>query len=192
MMKALTCVILAAGTSSRFGENKLLHRVGGATLLGRAIRACSAFPTMVVATPETIASFNTAGVEFVPNERPELGMAHSLQLANERIDAANAIAVLPADLALIEPEDVAHVVAASLNADLTYPQRNDGTPGHPVVFSARARLGIASLPAGDTIKQLRNRADLSRRVLDIEEAWPYLDIDTPADLGRVRKQISAG
>jgi molybdenum cofactor cytidylyltransferase len=187
MIEPLTCVILAAGTSSRFGDDKLFHRVGGEALLARAIRACGAFATVVVAGTHTIAKLDSSRVELVPNERPELGMAYSLQRANERIEASHAIAVLPADLALIEPEHVAWVVAASHEADVTHPLRHDGTPGHPVVFSARARSGIATLPPGDTIKQLRDRADLTRIVIAVDDAWPYLDIDLPADVERARK-----
>jgi molybdenum cofactor cytidylyltransferase len=188
MIEPLTCVILAAGTSSRFGDDKLFHRIDGEALLARAIRACGAFATVVVAGTQTIAKLDPSRVELVPNERPELGMAYSLQRANERIEASHAIAVLPADLALIEPEHVAWVVAASHDADVTHPLRKDGTPGHPVVFSARARTRIAALPPGDTIKQLRNRAGLTRLVLAVNDAWPYLDIDQPGDLERVRKE----
>jgi molybdenum cofactor cytidylyltransferase len=188
MSKPLTCVILAAGTSKRFGENKLFHRVGGETLLARAIRACGAFPAVVVANARTGASLDPSRAGFVQNERPELGMAYSLQQANERIDASHAIAVLPADLASIEPGHVAWVVAASHDADVTYPLRSDGTPGHPVVFSARARTGIEALPPGDTIKELRDRADLTRLVLTVDDAWPYLDIDLPEDVERARKE----
>jgi molybdenum cofactor cytidylyltransferase len=186
MIEPLTCVILAAGTSSRFGENKLFRSIGGEGLLARAIRACRAFPTVVVAGAETVARLDPSTTELVLNERPELGMAYSLQRANEVIDAARAIAVLPADLALIEPEHVARIYAAAGDADVTYPSRSDATPGHPVIFSARARKGITELPPGDTIKRLRDRADLRKCVVSVEEAWPYADVDTPGDLHRIR------
>ena len=112
-------------------------------------------------------------------------MSHSLQLADTRIDPGDAIAVLPADLGLIEPQHVAAVIAAASGFDVTYPRREDGTPGHPVMLSARAREGISSLEPGDTIKRLRDRPGLTRRILAIEQVWPYLDVDRASDLERI-------
>lgn len=182
----MTCVVLAAGTSSRFGESKLITPIDGETLLARAVRACGTFPFVVVTNAQTMQYLNRFDVDVIENDRPELGMTHSLQLAHAHIAATHAIAVLPADLALIEPSDVAYVVAACSGVDVTYPRRSDGRPGHPVVFSAHARTGIEALAPGDTIKQLRDRQDLTHRVLVIDEPWPYLDVDRKGDLVRVR------
>jgi molybdenum cofactor cytidylyltransferase len=184
MMLSVTCVVLAAGESRRFGRNKLVDDAGGETLLRRAVRCAGAFALVVVASPENARYLTGSTAHVVLNDRPDLGMAYSLQLADAAIDADRAIAVVPADLALIEPEHVAAAIAAA-DADVTYPQRSDGTPGHPVVFSPRARSGIAGLPAGDTIKRLRDRPDLTRRILAIEEPWPYLDVDEPLDQERI-------
>jgi molybdenum cofactor cytidylyltransferase len=179
----VTCIILAAGRSSRFGTDKLLHVLrNGDTLIARAVRACSGFPTVVVSSDQVAAALDSTSVTIVRNDEPERGMAHSLRLANARIDAARAIAVLPADLALIEPEHVALVIDALADADVVHPARRDGTPGHPVVFSPLARSSIGELPDGDTIRRLREREGLSRRTIVVEEAWPYADVDTRSDL----------
>jgi molybdenum cofactor cytidylyltransferase len=184
-----TCVVLAAGLSSRFGGEKLTHAPGGfgaPTLLQRAIRACERFPTVVVISPRLHGLLTQhAAVKAVVNDRPELGMAHSLQLADAEIDRRLAIAVLPADLALIEPRDVAAIVAASHGVDVVYPRRADGTPGHPVIFSPHARTRISSLPPGDTIRDLRDHPELTRLVPAIESPWPYTDIDVPHGVTQV-------
>jgi molybdenum cofactor cytidylyltransferase len=178
---SVVCVVLAAGISRRFGSNKLLRPIGGETLLQRAVRACGTFPVVVVASAENAATIDPQRTIIVVNEAPSLGMAHSLKLANDAIDASHAIAVLPADLAFIEPENVAFLVESAGDADVTYPRRRDGAPGHPVIFSAQARRAIAMLPNGDTIRTLRDRSDLSRRIVPVEEPWPYLDIDVRSD-----------
>ncbi len=179
----LVCVVLAAGVSRRFVRNKLLHVLpDGGTLLERAVKACGAYSTIVVCARELEARLEELRVRAIVNHRPEMGMTGSLQLANAAIDAAHAIAVLPADLTLIEPAHVRSVVAAAADSDVTFPCRSDGTPGHPVVFSAHARTFITQLPAGDTIRMLRDRADLTRRTLAIQEAWPYRDVDRESDL----------
>jgi molybdenum cofactor cytidylyltransferase len=180
----VTCIILAAGRSSRFGTDKLLHVLpNGDSLIARAVRACSGFPTVTVSSNQVAAALDSTRLTIVRNGEPERGMAHSLRLANARIDAAHAIAILPADLALIEPEHVTLVTESLADVNVVYPVRLDGTPGHPVVFSPYARSFIGELPDGDTIRQLRERDGLSRRTIVVEEAWPYADIDTRADLG---------
>lgn len=176
----LTCVVLAAGRSTRFGGNKLLYEANGMTLLERALAACGTFPCVAVCSPEVLPQAAARGVRAIRNERPEFGMTHSLQLAHAGIESDHAIAVLPADLALIDAPHVAAIVERSAGFDVTFPARAEGTPGHPVVFSAFARDGIPALPQGDTIRLLRDRADLRRLVVRIDEPWPYEDVDFPA------------
>lgn len=178
----VACVVLAAGTSERFSGNKLLYPLEGETLLGRALRACSAFPTVAVCSASVASFAQRDGVEVVVHSHPEYGMAYSLQRASERIDRSWSIAVLPADLRYIEPEHVALVVAAAAAADVTFPMRDDGTPGHPVVFSPRVREEIAALPRGSPIRSLRDRKDFSRLILPIPQSWPYHDVDRESDL----------
>jgi len=151
-------------------------------LLERAVRSCAAYPTVVVCSSSVAEHVRGQHVTQVINDRPELGMATSLRLANERIDATHALVVLPADVALIEASHIAYVLDRAEGVDVTYPERDDGTPGHPVVFSSHARSGIEALPDGDTIRQLRDREDLTRHVLEVDDAWPYQDVDFESDL----------
>jgi len=182
---AVTCIILAAGRSRRFGANKLLHVWGDRdTLLARALRACAGYPTLAVCSPAVAGALEGRRVTIVVNDEPDRGMAHSLRLGNARVDPSEAIAVLPADLAFIEPEHVARVVDALGESDVAFPIRSDGTPGHPVVFSAQARHFIDKLPDGDTIRRLRDRKELVRATLTIEEEWPYTDVDEPSAQGK--------
>lgn len=184
----LTIVVLAAGRSSRFGSNKLLCDIGGETLLDRTLRACGSYPVIVIASPELADRVATAGKPFVVNDAPERGMAHSLRLANALVDAASSIAVLPADLLHVTAAGVTSILECSRDVDVTMPMRADGTPGHPVVFSAAARRYIDELPDGDTIRRMRDRPELTRRIVSIEDEWPYHDVDTPSDLPSERPE----
>lgn len=177
----VTCVILAAGLSRRYGANKLLQPdAAGQTLLERAVRACSAYPTFVVALRETAVALIGSPVQIVFNDHLDLGMSHSLRLANQIIDPAHAIAVLPADLGYIRPDDVEAIAARAGEADAIYPVHPSGQPGHPVLFSPRARAGIASLHDGDTISELRDRNDLTPLRIECESRGSFADVDTPA------------
>jgi molybdenum cofactor cytidylyltransferase len=179
----LTVVVLAAGESKRFGSQKLLHGLeANDTLFERALRASGMFDTVVVCSAATLALAEALHARAILNAEPERGMAHSLRLANAEIDAERPILVLPADLLLVEPHHIADIAAAVDDADVVHPVRSDGTPGHPVYFSARARALIENLGDNEPISQVRDNPALTRRTLAIEEAWPYQDVDEPSDL----------
>lgn len=183
----LTCVILAAGTASRFGRDKLLAPIGNTTLIQRALAACGGFETVIVASPQIARhlSDRDESWQILVNEEPELGMSHSLQLANANIAKERAIAVVPADLALIEPQHVRSIAELADGYDVTFPVSPEGVPGHPVIFSAEARARIAALTAGDTIRNLRDDSALERNPVVIAERWPFTDIDRESDLANL-------
>jgi molybdenum cofactor cytidylyltransferase len=180
----LTVVVLAAGESKRFGSQKLLHRLeANDTLFERAMRASGTFDTVVVCSQATLPLAQKLHAHAILNGAPERGMAHSLRLANAELDAERPILVLPADLLLVEPHHIADIAAlASDGVDIMYPVRSDGTPGHPVYFSARARALIADLPDNEPIARLRDHPELTRQTVAIDEPWPYQDVDDPSDL----------
>lgn len=179
----VTCVVLAAGTSARMGFDKLSAALSdGTTLLERTLRACAAYPrVLVISTHNLRREHASTGIAIVLNDEPHRGMTHSLRLADRSIDASHTIAVLPADLRSIDPQTIARVAHAHRDVDIAYPVRDDGTPGHPVFFSPRARAALRDLPEGDTLRLLRDRPDFSRATVVITGDAPFVDIDTPAD-----------
>jgi CTP:molybdopterin cytidylyltransferase MocA len=107
-------------------------------------------------------------------------MAYSLRIADEAIDANDAIAVLLGDLADITRAAIgAAVDAYDDTIDVIVP-RSGATFAHPVIFGPRARRKISTLPAGDTIKLLRDDTSLRRRIVD-SDGSALIDIDTPGD-----------
>ena len=179
----LTVVVLAAGESKRFGSQKLLHRLERAdTLFERAMRACGTYDAVVVCNEHTLAAAQQLHARAILNRDPQRGMVHSLRLANDAIDPGRPILVVPADLLLIEPHHVADLAALANNEDVVFPVRPDGTPGHPVYFSAHARELIGELHDNEPIAHLRDHPLLTRRMITIEEPWPYRDVDEPGDL----------
>ena len=181
------CAILAAGRSSRMGEQKLLSLVAGTPLFARAVAAAAGYPRIVVAGPDVAPHIPPEpGLTIVVNREPARGMARSLALADAAIaDRDAALVVLLADAPLVDAASIARVVAARGDADVAYPER-DGTPGHPVVFGPRPRAEIASLPDGDTLRDLRGDRRWTRVVVPMTDDRSFTDVDTPADLARIR------
>jgi CTP:molybdopterin cytidylyltransferase MocA len=167
------------------GAQKLLLPVGGTTMLARAFAAAGEFETIVVIAPSLAGHVaNRAGLCVLINEQPELGMAHSLTLADAAIvDREAALVVLLADTPLVDAALVRRVIDARGDADVAYPVR-DGIAGHPVVFGPRVRAELAALERGDTLRRLRDDPRWRRVGLPARDDAPFLDVDTPEDFAK--------
>jgi CTP:molybdopterin cytidylyltransferase MocA len=166
------------------GRPKLLERVGGTTLIARALAAAAGRDVVVVASAAVAAELAASGaaVRVLRNDEPERGMNHSLRLADAAIPAGEPIAVLLADLPDCDAAAVARVVDAyDEHADVVVP-RAAGRLGHPVVFGPGAREKIAALGEGDGLHRVRDDAALRRRIVEAGDARAFDDIDTDDDL----------
>jgi len=180
------CAILAAGASSRMGEPKALLRIGNRTLLDRAIAATGGRRTALVTSGAIAKLLHVpAEIQLVVNDAPQRGMSHSLHLANVALGQPDApLVVLLVDTPFVDAGLVDRVVSCLESRDVAYPVCA-GVPGHPVVFGTRARMRIAALPPGDTLRFLRDDPELQRSLATIEDDAPFADVDTPEDVRRI-------
>lgn len=173
-------VILAAGTSSRVGRQKLLMEFRGRPLIEHALDAARRWQPVIVAGNEVARHLEARDdVAVVRNDEPNLGMSHSLMLANRAVPPDLAFLVLLGDKPLVNASLIETVRRAGRSADVAYPWRG-GEPGHPVWLSPRARHCIADLPAGDTLRLLRERRELTVVAIDCDDAGAFFDLDTSA------------
>lgn len=86
-------VVLAAGKSTRFGENKLLAIVGDRLLWEYTLKRMQAFsgiPQFLVTGYEEIArAGRKQGMYVIKNEEPDLGISHSIELGLDACLRAN-------------------------------------------------------------------------------------------------------
>jgi CTP:molybdopterin cytidylyltransferase MocA len=168
------------------GRQKLLERIGGRSLIVRAVDAAAAWPTVVVASDAVAAELHAAGtadrVRIVRNAEPERGMNRSLALADAAIPPGEPIAVLLGDLPDCDAATIARVAAAyDDDVDVVIPQAGERR-GHPVVFGPAARRAIATLGDGDGLHRLRDAPALRRRIVAVDDPRAFDDIDTEAEL----------
>ena len=176
--KPLRAVILAAGTASRIGKQKLLMPYRGRPLIEYSITAAARWRPVVVcgdAVWQYLAG--RQDIAIIRNDEPERGMSHSLSLANLAVEEDLSIAVLLADKPLASERLIETMLNASRGSDVAYPQR-DGEPGHPVILSPRARRFIDRLPPGDTVRLLRAHSQLVARPIETADEGAFFDIDT--------------
>jgi molybdenum cofactor cytidylyltransferase len=117
-------IVLAAGTSSRLGRNKLLIELGGEPVLRRTVRNAidgGLEPVLVVVGFEAHSARDAlAGLAFVPVDNPDyaLGINRSLQTGLAAVPPeAAAAGVLLADMPLVTGSMIAAVVEAYRRSD---------------------------------------------------------------------------
>jgi molybdenum cofactor cytidylyltransferase len=176
-MIATRAVILAAGTSSRIGRQKLLMDFRGRKLIEYSIAAAQVWSPIVVAGPEVRRYLaGRPDVTVLLNDAPERGMSHSLALANQVVAPDQTLLVFLGDKPLIGRSLIESVCKEAQDADIVFPT-HEGAPGHPVRISPRARRYIDELPPGDTVRMLRNRVELRYCAIQTEDRGAVFDVD---------------
>jgi len=172
-------VVLAGGRSQRMGFDKLTALFAGEPLARRVARGLAELEPVFVATPrvaDVIADLR--GVRVVVT-KPTAGPSETLALAHAAIPLDLHLAVLACDLPFVDAERLrAFVARVPDDADLAWPVV-DGTPGHPVIWSPKARTRIPALRGDEP--PLRVRRDPALRVVALDERDDtyVTDVDTP-------------
>jgi molybdenum cofactor cytidylyltransferase len=191
----VSCVILAAGTSSRLGESKQLLEIAGKPLLQHVLDVASGTEAdeIVVVLGHDAARIQAfvhlpERARTVVNETYEAGQASSLRagLAAVAPDAEAALVVL-GDQPTVAPASYRTVLAEwrRTGADVVRP-RYEGVPGHPVVISRGCFEAFAKLEGDTGARALLDDGDI--RVREVNLAGPPpVDIDTRGDYEALRK-----
>lgn len=185
-------IVLAAGGSRRLGRAKQLVRFGPETLVAAAARrALATAPAGVVvvtgaASGRVAVALRGLAVVVVRNRRWREGMATSLQAGLARIprNAARLLVTTVDQWALSAADLRALLVAA--RGGRTSAASYAGARGVPAVFP-RAACAVLRAARGDRGARTFLQGPTVRAV-----ALPHaaLDLDTPADLARLRRARS--
>jgi CTP:molybdopterin cytidylyltransferase MocA len=184
-------VVLGGGRSRRMGFDKLTASFAGEPLARRVARALAELQPLFVTTPqvaEVIA--DVPGVTVVVTE-PTAGPSRTLQLAHEAIAPDAYLAVLPCDLPFIDAARVrAFVARVPDDADVAWPLAG-ATPGHPVVWSPRARARIAALGDDDSPQRVRADPSLTATPIAVDDDAYVVDADTPAAWAAAEARVTS-
>ena len=189
----ISAILLAAGESTRMGQQKALLPWRGTTLiqcqLGSLIEAGVSQVVVVLGyRAETLRPLVEAvpGAETVLNLRYRTGKSSSVRAGLRRIDPrAEGILVLAVDQPR-SPEVVRRVLAThrELRSLITYPAYG-GKGGHPVIFSSDLlpeMMRIRESRQGLREVVVRHRAQVSR--IETDQAEVLLDLNKPEEYER--------
>jgi molybdenum cofactor cytidylyltransferase len=184
-------ILLAAGSSSRLGANKLLLELAGEPLVRRAARRAlegGLSPVVVVLgfEPESVAAaLARLPVTMATNPRPADGMPSSLRAGLGAVprDCAAALVLLP-DMPLVTPPMLAEMIERFRAGGAPLVISLYGETAAPPTLYSRA-LFPALLAAGEGGREVV-RAHRSEAAVVRRPAALLVDVDVPADLERLR------
>lgn len=193
----IDCVVLAAGTSSRMGRNKLLLPFGSVTVLEHTleqIKLSGIDNPIVVVRPEQrlIKLLEAKGYRFVINEDYSSGIAGSLKAGMKAADSCSqAILFALADQPLIPPAVYRQIIEKYL---LNFKQVTcpfyAGKRGNPVLFDRRTWPSLMKLQGdsgGREIIKTLPPSEIDCLAVDSESILE--DIDTEKDYRKQKDQL---
>ncbi|SIS18464.1 nucleotidyltransferase family protein [Natronorubrum thiooxidans] len=189
---AVAGVLLAAGTSSRYGtENKLLATLEGEPIVRHAARPLvrsSVDPVVVVLGHEADRvqdALEGLPVETVINEAYDTGQASSLRAGIEAVydcDDVDAVLVALGDMPFVTPETIETVVSAyAAGAGEALAAAFDGDRGNPVLFDARFFGALTDVDGDIGGREILLESD-SSALIEVDDLGVRRDVDVPDDL----------
>lgn len=184
----VVAILLAAGSASRFGSDKLLHSLPhGVPIAVQAARHLKAVVARVVApvrpgSDQLAGLLRAEGCEVVICDNAADGMGASLACAVRSAGAADAYLVALADMPFIRSSSIAAVRDELLKGCSLAAPYFRARRGHPVGIAARFRDDLLGLQGDEGAKKLF--ADHASEIVKVPVGDPAVlrDIDTPSDL----------
>jgi molybdenum cofactor cytidylyltransferase len=189
-MDRVTGILLAAGSSQRFGADKQSTLVGEEPMLTRAARLLldAGFVTPIVVLGPRAAEHRPllAGLplRIIENPAAPSGMASSLVVATDTAGDADAVVVTVCDQPAVTAEHLQALVAAWRKTGSSIVASSyAGTRGVPALFAANHFAELRQLRGDHGAGPLLARHAGS--VHGVPLARGEVDIDTPAELERL-------
>jgi molybdenum cofactor cytidylyltransferase len=188
-------VVVAAGRGSRFGAAtpKLAQGLHDSTVLGQTLRqALASQLPLVVVTIEPLVdlvrrSVAARDIVVVPEAGTPagngVGMGDSIAAGVAARPQSSGWLVLPGDMPLVRPSTL-QAVARELALHPVVCAQYLGRRGHPVGFAAELYSELIALHGDEGARRLVARYPALE--LQLDDPGVLLDVDTPADLERLR------
>jgi len=179
-------LLLAAGSATRFGSDKLRHAlphgVPIAVQAARHLRAELARVLVVVRSRDAEQTFRAERCETVVCENAAEGMGASLACAARAAGKADAYIVALADMPFVRPSTIAAVrEALEGGAALAAPYFR-ARRGHPVGIAGRYYEELLALGGDEGARQLLSANEAELVKIPVGDPGVVRDIDRPDDL----------
>jgi molybdenum cofactor cytidylyltransferase len=183
-------ILLAAGSASRFGGDKLLAPLKDGTPLGvRAFCNLDACVDSVVAVVRPgdqglARALSDHGAEITVCPHAANGMGQSLAWAIRATPLAKAWVIALADMPWIQSATIRRISDALESGAALVAASHQGVRGHPVGFSRRYYGELVALSGDEGAKTILRAHAAELQLIETDDAGVSRDVDTPADLAR--------
>ena len=187
-------LVLAAGSSKRFGSRKLIAKLpGGETVLRRTLnRIKVALPNVtVISSIELYSSLSLSDsareIEIFADSHKGMGasLSHGIKLSQK----SNACLVCLADMPFIQTSTYREIASKLTKNNIVVPVYK-GKQGNPVGFGERFFRELASLSGDKGGRTLIDKYSDSTSYISVDDPTILYDIDTPEDLEKYIKLTS--
>mgnify|MGYP003324033923 FL=1 len=182
----IKALVLAAGSSKRFGSRKLIAKLpGGETVLRRTLsRIKLALPNVtVISSAELYSSISLSDsqseIEVFADSHEGMGasLSHGIKLSQK----SNACLVCLADMPFIQTSTYRAIASKLTKNNIVVPVYK-GKQGNPVGFGERFFRELASLSGDKGGRTLIDKYSDSTSYISVDDPTILYDIDTPEDL----------
>ena len=188
MRKNIVGILLAAGQSTRFGSNKLLHPLNNNKSIAQQsahnlIQACPNSIAAVNNTSSTLAeSLSDTGLKIIENTEADQGMGRSIACGVQATADADAWLIVLADMPFLQTQTIKIIMqnfkAKKCIIAATYQHQQ----GHPVLFSKHFFDELTQLNRDAGARDiLKNNLELIKLV-ELNDQGILQDIDLLEDL----------
>lgn len=181
-------LLLAAGSATRFGSDKLQHALPhGVAIAVQAARHLRAEIARVIAVVRpgadaTARALAAEGCEVVVCEKATEGMGASLACAARAAGAADGYLVALGDMPFVRPSTIAAVREALAAGALLAAPYWRARRGHPVGFAGSLRAELEALTGDEGAKRVLAAHEARLVKVPVGDPGALRDIDRPSDL----------
>ena len=182
-------ILLAAGSSTRFGCHKLSHLIDGVPMaLKSAVTLKTALGDVLVGMrpQDSLApTLSGEGLSVILCDRAPEGMGGTLaQVVAAAPAAASGYLIALADMPFIHADSIRAVAAALQSGAKLVAPAYRGERGHPVGLAASYRNELLALTGDAGARGIIKRDAAQMQLIEVDDAGVLRDIDTRADLQR--------
>ena len=189
---SLSCVVMAAGKSRRFGGNKLLAQLGGKAVLEHTLDAlpmeCFRRVTVVTSDPEVTALCRAKG--FAAREYPGGPQSASIREGVEAMSDMDGCMFVNGDQPLLRPDSLRKLAAAfSESPDRVIRLACAGTAASPVILPSSAYPALMALEGESGGMAAIRGGDWEIRTVEASHESELWDVDDEAALRRAEEYL---
>lgn len=194
MPNNISCIILAAGNSRRFGSSKMNYRLAsGLTILQTTVKSYAQFfnNISVVIQPDDeplLRTLEGSSVNIIESPNADRGLSQSMIAAMQASPPENSYVFALGDMPFIQPgtiEQFKEAIVSSNSSNIITLSMNERL-GNPVAFGSSYRESLLSL-SGDfgakSIVSSTNKSNSQALIrIEVQDQGIFWDIDSEADL----------